>query len=125
MRIEDIDEDFNLSFEVGDDEAFEAWLSSPDEAWFYLDSIDEARLDDPRTFEKAIRLFARKIKAAQHRAHIVISGRPYAWRSYTDHVMVQKHLPHTRQKAKVAEEVILDVEEASEKKGRIVRLRSE
>lgn len=119
LRIEDIDEDLSLSFEVGDDEAFDAWLLSAEEAWFYLDSIDEARLEDPRAFEKAIRLFARKIKAAQHRAHIVISGRPYAWRSYTDHMMVQKHLPHTRKKAKVAggddvEELILDVEEASD-----------
>lgn len=108
VRIEDIDEDFELSFEVGDDGAFEAWLSSSDEAWFYLDSIDESRLDDPRTFEKAIRRFARKIKTAQHRAHIVISSRPYAWRSHTDHVMVEKHLPHTRQKAKVVEAVDAD-----------------
>ncbi|MEM1398172.1 MAG: hypothetical protein AAGH38_12090 [Pseudomonadota bacterium] len=92
IRVEDIDENFELSFEVGDDEAFEAWLSSSGEAWFYLDSIDEARLDDPRKFEKAIRRFARKIKAAQHRAHVVISSRPYAWRSHTDQVMVE--CPH-------------------------------
>lgn len=112
IRIEDIDEGFELSFEVGGNEAFEAWLLSSDEAWFYLDSIDEARLDRPRTFEKAIRRFARKIKPAQHRAHIVISSRPYAWRSHTDHVMVQKHLPYTRQKAKVVEAV--DADESSE-----------
>lgn len=112
IRIEDIDEDFELSFEVGDEEAFEAWLSSSDEAWFYLDSIDEARLDGPRMFEKAIRRFARKIKVAQHRAQIVISSRPYAWRSHTDRVMVQKHLPHTRQQTKVVEAV--DVEELIE-----------
>ena len=126
IRIEDIDEDFELSFEVGDDEAFEAWLSSPDDAWFYLDSIDEARLDDPRTFAKAIRQFARKIRAAQHRAHIVISSRPYAWRSHTDYAMVQKYLPYARQKTKVVEtvdadelteEVLEHVEETSEADG--------
>ncbi|ULB09615.1 hypothetical protein ORIO_06725 [Cereibacter azotoformans] len=120
IRIEDIDEDFELSLEVGDDEAFEGWLSSSDDAWFYLDSIDEARLDDPRTFAKAIRQFARKIKAAQHRAHIVISSRPYAWRSYTDYAMVQKYLPNARHKTKVvetvgADELTLDhIEETSE-----------
>jgi hypothetical protein len=108
IRIEDIDENFELAFEVGDDEAFEAWLSSSENAWFYLDSIDEARLDDPRTFAKAIRQFARKIKAAQHRAHIVISSRPYAWRSRTDYAMVQRYLPHSRQKTKVVETVDAD-----------------
>lgn len=103
IRIEDIDENFELSFEVGDEDAFEAWISSSGEAWFYLDSIDEARLNDPRMFEKAIRRFARKIKVAQHRAHIVISSRPYAWRSHTDHMMVEKHLPQTRQMTKIVE----------------------
>lgn len=126
IRIEDIGEDFEFSFEVGDDEAFEAWLWSSDDAWFYLDSIDEARLDDPRTFAKAIRQFARKIKAAQHRANIVISSRPYAWRSYTDYAMVQKYLPYARQKTKVVEtvdanelteEVLEHVEESSEADG--------
>jgi hypothetical protein len=121
IRIEDIDKDFERSFEVGDEEAFEAWLSSSGEAWFYLDSIDEARLVDPRTFEKAIRRFAHKMKAAQHRAHIVISSRPYTWRSHTDHVMIQKHLPHARQKAKAVEAVDADdineqVKETSEAK---------
>jgi hypothetical protein len=126
IRIEDICDDFELSFEIGDDEAFQVWLSSSEEAWFYLDSIDESRLDDPRKFEKAIRRFARKVKAAQHRAHILISSRPYAWRSHTDHVMVQKHLPYSRQLAKVVEgvgtEKLLErvseqIEDTSETKG--------
>ena len=105
IRIEDIVDDFELSFEVGDEDAFVTWLRSSDEAWLYLDSIDEARLNNPRMFDKAIRSFAKKIKSAQHRAHIVISSRPYAWRSHTDFVMVQNHLPHARQKAKLAGEV--------------------
>lgn len=96
IRIEDIVEDFELAFEVGDANDFAAWLESSDEAWFYLDSIDEARLDDPRAFEKAIRRFARRIKSAQHRAHIVISSRPYAWRSRTDYMIVKKHLPYAK-----------------------------
>lgn len=126
IRIEDIDEEFELSFEIGGQEAFEAWLSSSDEAWFYLDSIDEARLDDPRIFEKAIRRFALRIKAAQYRAHIVISSRPYAWRSHTDYAMVEKHLPYARQKATIVEaldaneipdEDLEQVKEASEADG--------
>lgn len=103
IRIEDIVSDFELAFEVGDADDFEQWLASSDEAWFYLDSIDEAQLADPRAFEKAIRRFARRIKTAQHRAHVVISSRPYAWRSHTDYVMVQSHLPYAKPRSEVAQ----------------------
>ena len=103
IRIEDIMEDFEHAFEVGDAEDFHTWLASSDEAWFYLDSIDEARLKDPRTFEKAVRRFANRIKVAHHRAHVVISSRPYAWRSHSDYVMVRKHLPFAMPKNGAAE----------------------
>ncbi|MBY6044402.1 hypothetical protein KUV58_10275 [Phaeobacter italicus] len=103
IRIEDIIDDFELAFEVGDTDDFDAWMASSDEAWFYLDSIDEARLDDPRAFEKAIRRFARRIKSAQHRAQVIISSRPYAWRSHTDYVMVKKHLPYAKPTNDVAQ----------------------
>jgi len=108
IRIEDIDDDFPLSFEVGGQEVFETWLSSSDEAWFYLDSIDEARLDNPREFQRAIRRFARRINSAQHRAHVVISSRPYAWRSNTDHVVVERYLPYAKQMSKAVEMVEAD-----------------
>lgn len=75
IRIEDIDRDFIEAFEIGDEDTFEEWLDSADEAWFFLDSVDEARLEDPRQFHKAIRNFARKIKPAFNRAHIYISCR--------------------------------------------------
>ena len=84
IRIEDIDSDFIESFEVGDENSFESWLSSTDEAWFFLDSVDEARLDDPRKFHKAIKKFAKKIQSASRRAHIYISSRPYSWRYKED-----------------------------------------
>ncbi len=126
IRIEDIDEDFEHSFEIGDQEAFNVWLTSSEEAWFYLDSIDEARLDDPRDFERAIRRFAHRIRIAQHRAHILISSRPYAWRSYSDYAMVQKYLPFARLESEVLEtvettqandEVLAYAEESSEADG--------
>ena len=103
IRIEDIIDDFDMAFEVGDADGFDSWLKSADEGWFYLDSIDEARLKDPRAFEKAVRRFARHIKSAQHRAQIVISSRPYAWRSHTDYVMVNKHLPYARPRCDVSQ----------------------
>ena len=103
IRIEDIDKNFMNSFEVGDETTFKTWVSSVDKAWFYLDSIDEARLNNPRTFEKAIRYFAQKIKSVQYRANIVISSRPYAWRNYTDRIMVERYLPKVKQITEVME----------------------
>ena len=93
IRIEDIVDAFEDSFEVGCAESFTQWLDSQDEAWFYLDSVDEARIGNPTTFEKAIRRFSTKIRNAQLRAHVCISSRPYAWRAKSDRDLVRRHLP--------------------------------
>lgn len=92
LRIEDIETDFYTSFEIGTEANFQAWLQSTDEAWFFLDSIDEARLDHPRAFEKALRRFANGIAIGAHRAHIYISSRPYAWRPKEDQRLVDQLL---------------------------------
>lgn len=99
IRIEDIEDGFEGAFEVGSADDFESWLNSKDEAWFYLDSIDEARLENPRVFEKAIKRFARRIKPAQQRARIFLSSRPYAWRAGSDRRLVEQHLPFQKPKA--------------------------
>ena len=104
IRIEDIEDDFQHSFDVGSAEAFEQWLGSQNDAWFYLDSVDEARLKDPRTFEKAIRLFSREIKNAQHRAHVCISSRPYAWRAKSDRDLVKRHLSLPKERSEPTDE---------------------
>lgn len=93
IRIEDIDRHFYESFEVGDEEAFDSWLDSDEEAWFFLDSVDEALLASPRAFEKSIRCFAKAIKRGQLRAHIYISSRPYSWRVKTDQELMDEVLP--------------------------------
>lgn len=77
IRIEDIDEGFGKAFEVGSVEAFESWLHGTGEAWFFLDSVDEVRLETTRAFETAMRAFAERIHDARHRAHVYISSRPY------------------------------------------------
>lgn len=84
IRIEDIENNFWQAFEIGEEIQFEAWLQSTEEGWFFLDSVDESRLDNPRTFEKALRHFARTISKGAHRAHIYLSSRPYAWRFSED-----------------------------------------
>ena len=102
IRIEDIEDGFEAAFEVGSVETFESWLNSQADAWFFLDSIDEARLENPRAFQKAIRRFGERIKPAEHRAHVFISSRPYAWRSRSDRDLVERYLPFTKLKSEKA-----------------------
>ena len=88
IRIEDIEADFYNAFEVGEKDRFQSWSQLIDEAWFFLDSVDEARLDNPRTFEKALRCFTKAIEKGVHRAHIYITSRPYAWRQKEDRYLL-------------------------------------
>ena len=104
IRIEDIDAQFEQAFEVGSAESFDRWLGSLSEGWFYLDSVDEARLSNPRGFEKAIRRFSVKIKDARLRAHICISSRPYAWRPQSDRDLIERHLPFAKRRSEPASE---------------------
>ncbi|CDT29075.1 conserved hypothetical protein [Vibrio coralliirubri] len=92
IRIEDIDRQFYDAFEVGDEDTFDAWLASSEEAWFFLDSVDEARLGSPRAFENAIKRFSKGIKKGAHRAHIYISSRPYSWRPKADQNLMDTYL---------------------------------
>lgn len=93
IRIEDIDANFENAFEVGNNTQFTAWLNSSEEGWFFLDSVDEARLGSNRAVEKALRQFESRIRHAKDRAHICISSRPYAWRPRADFDFVDQLFP--------------------------------
>ena len=94
MRIENISEAFEAAFDVGDAESFERWLGSDEDAWFFLDSVDEALLQDSLAFEDAMRAFAAQIADARERAYIIISSRSYAWRARTDRQLLDQLLPY-------------------------------
>lgn len=94
IRIEKIDATFDQSFEVGTAAEFAAWLASADEAWFFLDSVDEAQLETPRALEDAVRIFGAKIYAALDRARIFITSREDAWRALPDQTLIEQHLPY-------------------------------
>jgi len=92
IRIEEIETDFYKAFEIGEEAQFQAWLQSTGEAWFFLDSVDEARLENPRAFEKALRCFAKGIARGAHRAHIYLTSRPYSWRQREDRRLLDEIL---------------------------------
>lgn len=93
IRIEAIDATFEASFEVGTAEEFEAWLESTDDAWFFLDSVDEAQLETPRALEIAIQIFGKRIHPARERAHVFITSRDDAWQALPDRTLVDQLLP--------------------------------
>ena len=129
IRIEDIEDGFETAFEVGSAETFESWLNSQEDAWFFLDSIDEARLENPRAFEKAIKRFATWIKPADQRARVFISSRPYSWRARSDRDLVERYLPFIKPKSEkvgdgngVSEEVDVDGSDETESALRVYLL---
>jgi hypothetical protein len=102
LRLEHIPNDFEVAFEVGGFEEFQAWLASGSEGWLFLDSVDEARLRHPRDFELAIRKVGRRVTAAQQRVHIIITGRTSAWRPKTDLDLCISLLPYEPSSVTVA-----------------------
>ncbi|TGN17767.1 hypothetical protein EHR03_01495, partial [Leptospira mayottensis] len=93
LRIEDLSKNFESSFEIGSLRQFEEWLLSKEDAWIFLDSIDEARLESPRNFESSIRNFANRISIGLNRSYIYISGRVSEWRGDSDYNLIIENLP--------------------------------
>ncbi len=77
----------------GNAEEVRSWLECSHAAWFFLDSVDEARLANPQFFEKALRTLARALNHALSRAHIFITARVSDWRATSDLVLVKDVLP--------------------------------
>lgn len=94
VRLEHVRSDIEDAFEEGTYEDFMAWVASREEGWLLLDSVDEARLRDPRDFELAVKKIGRLIAPVAQSAHVVLTGRSTAWRAKSDYRLCQQHLPH-------------------------------
>jgi hypothetical protein len=92
FRLEQLGSDFESSFEIGDNEEFVEWLNSGDMGWFFLDSVDEARLRGPKQFEAAIRKFGVKLGDSKQRAHIYITSRLSEWQAKSDLSLIKDRL---------------------------------
>lgn len=94
IRLENIVASFEDAFEVGSQDDFNAWLESVEEGWILLDSVDEARLRDPKDFELAVKKLGRLLASSFERVHIVITSRTAAWRANTDLALCRTVLPY-------------------------------
>ncbi len=92
FRLEHLCSNFEGSFEIGTASEFEKWLSSDEPCWFFLDSVDEARLVGPKNFEAAIRNFGARLGDSKQRSHIFITSRLSEWRAQSDLSLITDHL---------------------------------
>ena len=79
---------------------FERWREGTSDAWFFLDSVDEARLAR-KSFETALRRLARELGGELGRAFILVSSRITDWRGGDDFETFRRLLPcHSRAAAR-------------------------
>ena len=78
------------TLEIGDKSELEAWLSSADDGWFFLDSVDEAKLVNINHFKRAIDTFVDAIAPHRMRVRVVLSSRPHAWDAYDTEMLCSR-----------------------------------
>ncbi len=104
LRIEELaDQGFEAALGPGEAVAYESWKSGATNGWFFLDSVDEARLNR-KSFEGALKRFAREAGSALERAHIFVSCRVSDWKQAEDRRAIMDWLP-SWQTAEPANEV--------------------
>jgi hypothetical protein len=93
LPIEELaDQGFEAALDAAAAKRFENWSNGTDIAWFFLDSIDEARLNR-KNFDSALKRFARELGVGIERARIYISCRVTDWNGPKDREAIAEWLP--------------------------------
>ena len=72
---------------------FKLWKETNTEGWFFLDSVDEAKLDSLHNFKRALKRLSHELGIDDlDRAHIYISCRVSNWQANLDRSVVSKNL---------------------------------
>ena len=95
LRLEDLANEWEVAFEVGDAESLKKAVRAGDEIWIFLDSIDEARLSGPRAFEIALKRLEPHIKDNLQNVHMVLTSRIGAWRPKEDAARLERLFPYS------------------------------
>ena len=94
LRLEDLATKWKVAFVVGDAKSLKKAVRAGEEIWIFLDSIDEARLDDSRAFELALIHLKPHIKDNLQNVHMVLTSRMGAWRPKEDAVRLNSLFPY-------------------------------
>ena len=93
LRIEELAEQgTETALDAESAQLFEAWLAGSSEGWFFLDSVDEARLNR-KSFDTSLKRFARDIGDGRERAHVYVSCRVTDWKGAEDRATYSRYLP--------------------------------
>jgi hypothetical protein len=93
LRIEELAESgFEAALDAESARHFEAWRDGTQDGWFFLDSVDEARLNR-KNFEAALKGFARELGAGLERAFVSVSCRASDWKGSSDSNVIDRWLP--------------------------------
>lgn len=95
VRIEDlIDRGFIAALRRDDAQLFDAWKQSETgDAWFFLDSVDEARINN-KSFPSALRTLSNELgNDSLNRAFIIVSCRVSDWKGKSDRETIETELP--------------------------------
>lgn len=102
FRIEDLGEQSIEEALEGSLGSVDDWLDCDVPGYFFLDSVDEARLTNQQNFRRALKKLSKKIIGQVHRAHIFISSRPFPeWRPMEDVTTFREYFPHPEISEKV------------------------
>lgn len=101
-----------LEGSLGRDErdALEKWRRGADPGWFFLDSIDEARIHH-KDIEQAFKRLEVELGESYHRARVLLSCRGTAWAGEADISLIKSTLPMRPKPANETAEPV-DPEEA-------------
>ena len=81
------------AFDIGAYSEFTAWGNTDQPGWFFLDSVDEARLVSHDYFKRALKRISAALGKTAQRAFVYISGRGSDWYEVSDLAMVEEWLP--------------------------------
>ena len=95
--VQDVGRDgLDRALRPADRSQLQAWRASLAPGWFFMDSIDEAKLDNIR-LGRALKQLAEAIAGGEGRAHIVLSGRHTDWEFARDVRRFNDELPIPRE----------------------------
>ena len=86
------DEGFENSLNPNEIETFKKWKNSFEEGYFFLDSVDEARLNSKK-FDRSLKKLSKIIFNTLGRSHIFVSCRVSDWKGHEDELTFEKLLP--------------------------------
>lgn len=92
-KVQDVGrDDLEAAIRVDTRDGFKTWQSSAEPAWFFIDSVDEAKLNNIQ-LDRALRRIAEAIRGHEKHAHIILSGRHTDWEFRRDLTRLKVNLP--------------------------------